>query len=172
VNAPRPVLGARRGFTLLEVVLALGLLVFGLGVLLSLFSFGAGLARAAALRAEAAGCLSFVVADLEERLFPLAADGTVGEPLPLVDLPVSGHDSLRYSALATPLLDPAFQEPAGDGYPTLYRVQIQVAWEARGRRRALDFETLLPRSLPFGARLRRAFVEGGQIDSPLPGGNP
>ena len=88
------------GFTILEVVLAMGLLVMAMTSLLGLFTFGAALTRTAALRTAAATAIEAVVADLEESLFALEEDGSVGDPRVIVDRPVPGATGVIYSALA------------------------------------------------------------------------
>ncbi|MEO0651113.1 MAG: hypothetical protein AAFZ65_10585 [Planctomycetota bacterium] len=158
----------RSGFTIVEVVLATGILALGASVVLGLLNFGAVLATHSARRADAAAVLPTVVADLEERLFPLLEDGSVGPPQDLVDQPVPGYERLTYSVEAEPLTE-GLEPP---GFPALYRVQIEIAWTGSGRRRTLEAETLLTRGVPFGARLRRAFIEGDEIRRPLPGNGP
>ena len=74
---------ARRGLSLIEVVLALAILAVGLTSVLALFSFGAGVASNANLQAEAASSLDFIVADLEERLFLQDENGRWLEPRPI-----------------------------------------------------------------------------------------
>lgn len=155
MTTPRRTRRRARGFTILEVVFSMGILLIGLSVVLGLLSFGAGLGTSSVRRAEAAAALEFVVADLEERLFPLAADGTVGEPRDLVDVPVPGYERLVYSTVATP--DP---DHVGPG-PILYRVVIHLKWRQSGQDRLLSVATLMPRQVPFGERLRRALLGGG-----------
>lgn len=153
-------LARRGGFTIVEVVLAMGLLLLGMTSILGLLSFGAALARGAALRTGAAAAAEAVAADLEETLFPLALDpvtGTrkVGEPHRVRERAVPGHDDLVYSALATPV--PSASD--GPGGPTRYRVDIEVSWTNSGRTRNRSYTILLLREVPFGERLRREFVE-------------
>lgn len=158
----------RSGFTIVEVVLAVGILALGASVVLALLNFGAMLTTHSARRADAAAALPTVVADLEERLFPLLEDGSVGPPSDPTDQPVPGYDRLTYSVVSEPLTEGL--EPRG--LPALYRVEIEIAWTGAGRRRTLQAETVLTRGVPFGARLRRAFVEGARIRRPLPGNGP
>ena len=117
-----PVQGLRKdhgGFTLIEVVLSMGILMMGMGVLLSLLTFGAALTRSAALRTKASTVIEAVIVDLEESLFPLEADGTVGEPPELVeDRPVPGATGVVYSAKTRPNPD-NFDE---------YVVDVEVYW--------------------------------------------
>lgn len=141
----------RGGFTILEVVLAMGILVLGATMVLSLLTFGAALARTAALRTTAATTIEAVVADLEGSLFPLLEDGTVGEPRPIQDRPVPGAPGAIYSATVRPNPD----------QPLEYAVDVEVSWESSGVRRARRFQTLLLREVSFGERMRRRFVEGG-----------
>lgn len=142
----------RRGFTILEVVFAMGILMVGLSVLLGLLSFGAGLGTTSIQRADAAAAVQVVLADLEERLFPMDEEGEVGEPADLVDIPVPGSERLVYSTVATP--DPLHTGPG----PALYRVDIEIKWEQSGTERALRVSTLMAGQIPFGERLRRALL--------------
>jgi len=136
---------------MLEIVLALGILLLGMSSILALFSFGAALSKTASVRAEAAGAVSAVVADLEETLFPMLEDGRAGEPAAVENRPVPGHARLTYSA------DPVPEEGllARDGLPLLYRVDVRVHWSAQGSARSLTFQTRLLREIPFDERMRR-----------------
>lgn len=153
------------GFTLLEVVLAMFILLIGMTSILGLLSFGAALSRTATLRSSAASALEAVVADLEETLFPLVlVDGeeVAGEPETIEARGVPGHPELVYSARATRL--PLPEESGRRGALAVgaeeYRVDVDITWAAGGRRRSRSFTTLLLREVPFGARLRQRFVEG------------
>ncbi len=146
MKAPR----SSAGFTLIEVVLAMGVLVLGMTMLISLFTFGAALSRTAELRTAAASAIDAVMADLEETLFPIDEEtGEVGEPEPIVERPVPGSPGVVYSAEPVPNPDE----------PREYRVEIVMTWKSSGVRRARTFETLMLREIPFGERMRRRFVE-------------
>jgi hypothetical protein len=137
------------------VLLAMLVLLIGMTALLGLLSFGAALARTAALRGGAAGTVEAIVADLEEGLFPLTeADGVedVGEPRAIVDRPVPGHPGLVYSARAVP-------HPDGGELALEYRVDVEIRWVTSQGKRSKTFQTLLLREVPFGERMRRRFVE-------------
>ncbi len=164
----------RAGFTLIEVLLALAILLFGMTAVLSLFTFGAALSRSSHLRTVGSSATEAVLADLEETLFPLDAEGEAGEPRPIQDRAVPGFPELVYSARATPNPD----------RPLEYKVELRLRWSSAGVEREKVFTTLLLREIPFGERLRRRFVEGLQpkseeaprIPSPaqpaIPGGRP
>jgi prepilin-type N-terminal cleavage/methylation domain-containing protein len=138
----------KRGFTLIEVVFALAILLIGMSVILGLLTFGAAIGRTAVLRASAAASVEAVIADLEETFFPLQPDGTAGEPVPIVARALPGEDEIVYSA--TPLRNPDL--------PVEYRVDIEMSWKSAGVRRKKTFHTILLREVPFGEKLRRELV--------------
>ncbi|TDJ72429.1 MAG: hypothetical protein E2O39_06720 [Planctomycetota bacterium] len=137
------------GFTILEVVLAMGILVIGMTVLISLLTFGAALSRTAAMRTAASAAIESVLADLEESMFPLGEDGEAGEPLPIVDREVPAAPAVLYSATAEPNPD----------RPLEYRVDVDMKWKSSGVQRTRRFTTIMLREIPFGERMRRQFVE-------------
>jgi len=155
---------AQSGFTILEVVLAMGLLVMAMTSLLGLFTFGAALTRTAALRTAAATAIEAVVADLEESLFALEEDGSVGDPRVIIDRPVPGTTGVIYSALARANPDNPARRAAGR--PDEFAVDVNVSWEAAGVQRARKFTTLLLREVPFGERLRRRFIQARSFPPP------
>lgn len=144
----------RSGFTIVEVVLAMFVLLLGVTSILGLLSFGAAMSRTAALRTGASNAIEAVMADLEENLFPLVLDEdgreVAGEPRTFERRAIPGVPGLVYSASATP-------NPR-DGRE--YRVDVDVYWSTAGSQRSRRFTTLLVREVPFGERLRRRFVEG------------
>jgi type II secretory pathway pseudopilin PulG len=154
VRTPRT--SARSGFTLVEILAALGILLFGMAAILGLLTFGAALTRTAELRTTAANAIEAVVLDLEEGLFPIGPDGEAGEPAAVEGREIPGT-GVRYTAVATPNPD----------QPLEYRVDVEASWETGGVRRSKRFTTLLIREIPFGERLRRRFVEpkGGGLEA-------
>ena len=146
---------SRAAFTILEVVLALGILLFGMVAILGLLTTGASLTRTAQLRTEAASATEAVLADLEETLFPFdpnAANGAgeLGAPKPIVERELQGDSGIVFSATAT-------QNPAR---AKEWRVDVELSWASAGVRRERRFTTLFVQELGFGERLRRRFVEG------------
>lgn len=145
-------------FTIVEVVIAMGLFLIGMSSVLGLLAFGAALTRNAALESDAASAAEGVMADLEERLFPLdLVDGewVAGEPAEIVDRPLPSHPGIVYSATAVP-------NPRGVSHPgetLVYKVDVTLTWKNGGQRRTRSFTTLMLREVPFGERLRRLFLE-------------
>ena len=149
---------SRSGFTIVEVVVAMGLFLLGMTSVLGLLSFGAALTRTAALRNDASAAVEAVIADLEEQLFPLISEGTrlvVGTPQEIKDRPLAGRPDVTYTAVATP-------DPSQSNYPggaLEYRVDVRMSWKSAGENKQKKFTTLLTREIPFSERLRRQFVE-------------
>lgn len=155
----------RRGFTILEVLVAMSILLVGMSAILGLLSFGAAMTRTAALKSAAAISVEAVVADLEESLFPLVLDPAtrqwvVGEPVGIENRELASHPGVSYSARA--LGDPNDKRAGG---PLRYRVEIELQWVSGGRVRSKNFQTLMLREVPFGERLRRMLVEKQQRES-------
>ena len=151
---------SRAGFTIIEVIVALGILLFGMTAVIGMLTFGAALSRTALLRTSASASAQAVVADLEETLFPLlepdaanalgsAAASDAGPPVEVEDRALPGMPDVTYSAVATP----------NPERPLEYRVDVEMSWTSAGVRRAMSFSTILVREVPFGERLRRRFVE-------------
>lgn len=143
----------RAGFTLIEVVLAMFVLLIGMTSILGLLSFGAALSRTSTLRQGASDTIESIVADLEETLFPLVVDEAgnelADEPVDVQGRPVPGHPGLTYSTTSRPNPDD----------PREYRVDVEVHWATGGTQRSKRFTTLLLREVPFGERLRSRIVE-------------
>jgi hypothetical protein len=153
---------ARGGFTLIEVLLAAGLLVAGMSMILGVFNFGSAMSRTAELRSLASGTVEAVMHDLEETLFPLLEDGNVGAPLPIENRPVPGRKGVVYSVTATghePSVDPT-ESGLGAGLPREYVVEIQVQWQSSGVKKSETWSTIMLREVPFGARMRKVLGSG------------
>ncbi len=148
---------SRAGFTIIEVLVALAILLFGMTAVLGMLTFGAALTRTALLRTSAASASHAVVADLEETLFPMvgglqeaeAGVGEAGPPVEVKERSLPGMPDLVYSAHAR-------ENPKR---PLEYRVDVEMSWKSAGVRREMSFSTLLVREIPFGERLRQRFVE-------------
>ena len=93
-------------------------------------------------------------------------EGVVGEPTPITDRPLPGYPGLTYSASA--IVNPdrvgdlALMESPGAALRAgaiEYRVDITMSWRSGGERQTRQFSALLPREVPFGARMRRLFVD-------------
>ena len=139
---------SRAGFTLIEVMLAVGILAFGASAIIGMLTVGASLTRTAELRTSAASSLEAVLDDIGHELFRLE-DGELTGPHAIVDRAVPDAPGVIYSATAR-------QNPA---QPKEYIVDVDLRWEASGVRRKKRFQTLKLKEISFGERLRREFVE-------------
>lgn len=146
----------RAGFTILEVILALGILLIGMTAILGILTLGGALTRSAQLRTESASATAAVVADLEETLFPLTPEGEAGPPRLIQERALPGSGGVVYSARATP--NPAREHE--------YRVDVELSWSSAGVRRGRTFSTILLAEVPFGERLRQLFVDGARPAAP------
>jgi type II secretory pathway pseudopilin PulG len=152
----------RAGFTIVEVVLAMGILLLGMTSILGMLTFGAALSRTAQLRNQGAQAAEAVAADLRDGLFPLVLDEETGrhlagEPAEVRERPVPGRPGLTYSATAV-LVPRRDDSQAAALAPELYRVDVELAWKSGGARRTRSFTTLVAREVPFGERMRRLFL--------------
>jgi hypothetical protein len=154
--------GRNGGFTLLEVLLAMGVMLLGVSMLLGLLTFGAALSRAAALRGKASTTVEAVVQDLEENLFTLLEDGTAGAPRPIEERPVPGATGVVYSARAEPITASEAVAVGNDVLHREYLVDIDVRWTTGGVQRNTTWRTVLLREVPFGERMRRRFLADEQ----------
>ncbi|QDV06469.1 general secretion pathway protein J [Planctomycetes bacterium Poly30] len=153
---------AAAGFTLIEVLLAAGLLVAGMSMILGVFNFGSAMSRTAELRSLASGTVEAVMHDLEDSLFLVNDDGTIGEPRAIVDRPVPGRNGVVYTVTATG--NPKSFDPEevglGAGLPREYIVEVTVKWQASGVKKNETWTTIMLREQPFGARMRRLVGSG------------
>ena len=146
--------GSKAGFTIVEVVLAMGILLVGAAAILSMLTFGASLTRAAQLRTAAATAVEAVRADIEANMFPYdpsldGEEGEIGPPVSIVERAVPGLSQVVYTATPT-------QNP---NLPREYRVDVDITWTTGGVDRNKQITWIMLREISFGERLRRRFVE-------------
>ncbi len=144
------------GFTLIEVMLAMGILALGMTAVLGLFTFGAALTQASVLRTQSATAIETITHELPGRLFPADETGLPAVPagdgrIALEDQSIPGLPALRYRALAVPVQGGPLAE---DGGPLEYDVEVEVFFHQQGVRRARTFHTRLLRERSFAQRMR------------------
>ncbi len=132
---------SRRGMTLIEVLLAMGIFLVGISALMGLFHFGGGLEQKARSHAIIAPLLPGLVADIKAQAFTLNADGSIGEMREFVHQPVTGAPGYHYQVDAEPLND-----------PLVYHATL-VVYRERIERPATSVQFLLPRHVPVLRRL-------------------
>lgn len=139
---------SRAGFTIIEVLMAMAILLIGSTAIIAFLTFGSATARHAQLRTQATTAVESVVAEIDRHLFPYE-NGELGEPRVLENRPVPGVDGVVYTARAVPNPDNERE----------YRVDIEIRWESAGVQRSKKWSMLRIREVPFGERLRREFIE-------------
>ena len=133
-----------RGFTLVEVMVAMGILVVGMSTVLGLLSFALSLHRTSSERAESALALEAVMGELRAKAFAPQQGEEAVEPQEIRQLPVPGHAGLLYSA--------RFRENpklAGE-----FLAEIEISWKEKGRLRSQSFRTILNQEIPYEQRMK------------------
>lgn len=138
----------RAGFTIVEVLLAMFILLIGSVGIIAFLTFGGSTARHAQLRTQAALAVEAVEADIERYIFPYE-NGELGDPVALEKREIAGVPGVVYNATAV----------ANPDLPREYRVDIEMTWQSAGVNRGKSWSTLIIKELPFGERLRREFIE-------------
>jgi len=158
---------ATRGFTLVEMLAALGILLFGVTALVGALSSSMAGRRTSEAKLQMSAIADQVVLRLQQEA--IVDDPATGLPrfVPQQAQPVQGFPGMTWSATA--VADPA--------RPDLWLVRIDVAWPGSEEFEApedgavggggdlLRFLRVLPRSLPLRDRVV-AFREGANEDSP------
>ncbi len=146
VRATRALQG---GFTLLELLIAAGILTFAVTALLGALSIGVGTARSAEMRDRAAlladTALQEVVAGILPQ-HPIPEDWQKAEDLAIPPVTVDGVDGfpdMKYSV--TFRVDPE--------RPEVVLAEIDVSWREQGEFGGQVFRRILPRESPLPARV-------------------
>lgn len=141
--------GGEGGFTLLELLVALGLLVFGATALIGAMSVGVDSRRGTEMRARAVLCAGQVLQHAAERLLdahPLPPDWESADELAIpaeeVEV-VDGFPGMRYSVSWT----------TSPERPDLVLATVRLSWRDQGADAGEVFQRLLPRARPLSRRV-------------------
>ncbi len=144
--------GDQRGFTLIEMLLALGVLVFGISSLIGVLSVGVGTRRAAEMRGRAVLLAEHVLHDLKEGLMAGKAMSTAvarsDEEVEMTLDPemvegVDGYPGMKYRV--TFAVDPED--------PKLVLATVEITWREQGAQVGQKFRRILVRERPFSQRV-------------------
>ncbi len=131
------------GFTLVEMMLALAILVFGVTALSGSMLVGVSTRRGSEMRFRATSLVDQAVHDVQERLF--ADPKKAGEPLQtykVTDPP--GYAGMQYTV--------EFREDRAR--PTVVLVVIKVSWREQGEHMGEEFRRIVVRRASFSRRVQ------------------
>jgi len=135
---------SRKGFTILEVILAISIFMFGITAILGLFQVGGNLEQSARVRAELAPAIEPLIAQLRRDAWVLDA---AGEPTGLreyVGTEVPGAAGYRFDLIVRP--------PSEN--PALRRAELRF-YRKSPERVLTRVAFLLERDIPIERRLQR-----------------
>ena len=142
----------QRGFTLVEMIFAVGILVFGLTALIGVLTVGVSTRRTAELKSRASLAADGVVQHLQEEVlsdprFALGAEKAPGKPgdalPPIVLDPLPGSPGLSARVELT----------RSESDPDLLLAEITIAWRERGEAISERFFRIVAREVPFARRV-------------------
>lgn len=145
----RPGSGSERGFTLLELLVAMGILVFGATTLIGALSVGVGTRRGTEMRARAVLVADQVLHDLEQRVLgqhPLPPDWQTAAELEMpaeASTTLDGFPGMRYSVEFT----------TSSERPDIVLATVRIAWRDQGEDQGQEFKRLMLRSVPLTQRV-------------------
>ncbi len=151
LHATLPTSTRRRGeagFTLAEMLAALGILLFGITALLGALSSSVSQRRSTEARLAAAALAEQIVHRLQHESLRPRADAESAldlELAPLADQTAPGFPGMTWTA--TTVADP--------DRPDLWLVRIRVIWLEEGDEEFVEFLRLLPCQLPLAQRVSR-----------------
>lgn len=134
------------GFTLAEMLAALGILLFGVTSLLAAMASSIGQRRSADAELETTALVEHVVHRAMHECVPLRDGSSAPDELefrPLVDQPWPGFPGLRWSVRAV----------AAEDRPTLWLLRIEARWYDGGDEVVSEFFRLVPRQAPLRERV-------------------
>ncbi|HLQ36445.1 MAG TPA: type II secretion system protein [Planctomycetota bacterium] len=142
------------GFTLVEMLVALAILLVGVSSILATMSTGVDLRRTSDGRLQAELLAETALQRAQQQSFQKKADAH--DPLdlqlqPLQDLEAEGFPGMRYGVSFT-------EDPAR---PDLVLARVQVRWLEQGEDVQAEFLRVLPKQEPFGTRVQRWLKEHG-----------
>ncbi|MCA8948457.1 MAG: type II secretion system protein [Planctomycetes bacterium] len=136
------------GFTLAEMLAALGILLVGVVALLGALSSSVGQRRTTDARLAAARVCEGALQRVQYEAVRRRGDGESDLDLEIVkleDQTVPGFEGMTWSATAV----------VDELRPDLWMVRLEVRWLEEGENASEVFLRILPRSLPLGPRVER-----------------
>jgi prepilin-type N-terminal cleavage/methylation domain-containing protein len=136
------------GFTLIEMMVALAILLVGVSALMSALTSGVDLRRSSDARLEASMLAEEAFRRVQTESMRRKPDGQSALDLgvmPFTDQETPGFPGMHWSAVFV-------DEPTR---PDIVLVRIEVKWQEKGDEVEQDFQRVLTRSEPMGVRVAR-----------------
>jgi pilin/secretion family protein with methylation motif len=130
------------GFTIVEVMLAMGLFLFGISALLGMFQVGGGFEASARTHAELAPVIEPLIEQIRSEAWLLDSSGQPTEIRQYFDVPVPGVPAFKYALFVN--------ENGGD--PNLRLAELHF-YRRDPERIEASVAFLLPRRVPASRRL-------------------
>jgi prepilin-type N-terminal cleavage/methylation domain-containing protein len=147
----------QKGFTLIEMIFAVGILAFGLTALIGVLSVGVSTRRTAELKSRAALVADAVVQHLQEDVL---SDPRFGEAAQAA--PGKAGDAIAPVVLAQipgwPELSASIELTRAESDADLLLAEVTISWRERGEAVSERFHRIVAREVPFARRvsLRRS----------------
>ncbi len=125
---------ARSGFTLIEILVALGIFVVGMISIVGLLVAGTGAHRDALVETDVTFLVDSILAEIEG-----APDFVYGGPL-------QNRQNVRSRHYPDFLYHVTFEQLGAIGLEVL--VQVEVFWKSRGQERSRTYRTILLKRIP------------------------
>ena len=139
---------AAGGFTLVEMLAALAILLLGITALIGALSSSVAQRRTTEARLEAQSLCEHAILRIQEECVRRRAGGESDLDLELATLPdqtAPGFPGMTWSASAV----------VDEARPDVWMVRLKIRWLDEGEDVFEEFLRVLPRQLPLGQRVRR-----------------
>lgn len=133
----------KRGFTILEVLIAMAIFLFGISALLAMFQVGGGFEQEARVHAELAPVLEPLVAQLQQEAWELDASGNPTKIKLYVGATVPGAPDYRFDL-----------EVLAEGQDPALRRAVLRFYKRSPERVLARLPIVLTRSVPITRRLQ------------------
>lgn len=144
----RQVPGGSGGFTLIEMLAALGILLFGVTALIGALSSSVAQRRTTDARLETTALCEAALHRVQYEAVQRRADAATDldlELVPLANQTTPGFAGMTWSAV--PIVD--------ESRPDVWLIRLEIRWLEEGEETGEVFFRVLPRQLPLGARVLR-----------------
>ncbi|MCC6673274.1 MAG: type II secretion system protein [Planctomycetes bacterium] len=150
IRAPHPPRASAAGFTLVEMMAAVGILAFGMSALIGVLSAGVSGRRNAEAQSRAVALAGHVLFELEERYLRAPRPGDP-PPADLAVDRVDGYPGMRYTVRFV----------ADEEHPELILARVRVQWRQQGEVQSEEFQRILPLHESYSVRVGRLRPENG-----------